>query len=213
MSTPATLKDTDEVAENEQMDKTGDCLDAHNVQPLAPPPMPPMLNFFDSDFSLNPTPTQSQNEGDCDETTGDAVDETTAKDKPLIQYSDSDDADDCPVFEYSVESMEVATESEQQKETTETVETVAVSNNTQVENSLHITKCKQNKVVVLLPHKEDFCAVACFLARRHIIYTTIPLKTYKVHSGECAVVRVRLCVCGCVCAVIKRKIESVQRSK
>lgn len=57
---------------------------------------------------------------------------TAKPDKPLIQYSDSDDGDNCPVFEYSVESMEVATESEPQKESNQDAEAVTAINNTQV---------------------------------------------------------------------------------
>lgn len=137
MLTPAARNNTDELAKDEQLDKSNEYLGAHNVQPLAPPPMPPMLNFLDSDFSLNPAPTQSQSQcqsqGECNATTDSAVVERTETEKTLIQYSDSDDADDCPVFEYSVESMEVATESEQQKETSQAAEAVAVSNSAQVD--------------------------------------------------------------------------------
>lgn len=132
---PTALKETDEATKEQQLDKASDCLGAQNVQPLPPPPMPPMMNFFDSDFSLNPTSTQSQiqDQGECNATTADStfVDTTETK-KSLIEYSDSDDADDCPEFEYSVESMEVATESEQQKETTQASETAVVTNSPQV---------------------------------------------------------------------------------
>lgn len=132
MRTPATLKDSDEASRDEQIEKTSDCLESQNIQPLAPPPMPPMLNFLDSDFSLNPPSTLSDTQGECNMAADSVVFETNEKEKSLIEYSDSDDADDCPVFEYSVESMEVATESEQQKETNQVIEAVAVSNSTQV---------------------------------------------------------------------------------
>lgn len=92
----------------------------------------PMLNFLDSDFSLNLPSTLGDIQGDCNMAADSTVFESNEKEKSLIEYSDSDDADDCPVFEYSVESMEVATESEQQKETNQVVEAVAVSNSTQV---------------------------------------------------------------------------------
>lgn len=134
--TPPALKDTDGMAGNEEIDTTSDCSATQNVQPLAPPPMPPMLNFLDSEFNFNPTPMQSRNQDDCNVTTGNAIVEMTGKVKRLIQYSDSDDADDCPVFEYSVESMEVATESEQPKEATQAAEAVAASNSKQVDNLL-----------------------------------------------------------------------------
>lgn len=155
MQTPAVPNNTDELDRDEQKDKANDYLRTQNVQPLAPPPMPPMLNFLDSDFSLNPTPTQSQSQGEFNAATDAATDavvvERTEAEKSLIQYSDSDDADDCPVFEYSVESMEVATESEQQKEASLAAEAVAVSNNAQVENMFPFWM-KFTKVLNDIPH-------------------------------------------------------------
>lgn len=174
MPTPAALNNTDELAEDEQINKANDYLGAQNVQPLAPPPMPPMLNFLDSDFSLNPTTTQSpsqrQSQGECNTTTGNAVVERTETEKNLIQYSDSDDADDCPVFEYSVESMEVATESEQQKEASQTAEAVAVSNSAQVENLLPAWM-KFFQLLSDISHIHDSPSpYTCIV----VLYTTIP---------------------------------------
>lgn len=154
------LKETDEAAKEQQLDKASDCLGTQNVQPLPPPPMPPMMSFFDSDFSLNPTSTQSQiqNQGECNATTADStVVDTTGMKKSLIEYSDSDDADDCPEFEYSVESMEVATESEQQKEMSQAVETAAVINSAQVKYPKNRWKsCNARTTIIFFFYKSFY---------------------------------------------------------
>lgn len=107
--------------------------------------MPPMLDFDMGDFNFSQASTACENQNDTVENiqsvSAPLIDSTltgwnTDKPKSLADYPDSDDADDCPAFEYSVESMEVAKESEQVTEevTLDKSPPINKSNDTILEN-------------------------------------------------------------------------------
>lgn len=93
-------------AEQEQIDQNVEC-DSNDVRteaipPVASPPQEPNVASTTGEVSSSYEQPVS----------------TTSGVSSSVNYSDSDDADDCPTFEYSLESMQVAKESNDSPEST-----------------------------------------------------------------------------------------------